>query len=287
MDEAEKQVRDEAIRLRVEGRLSCSQIALRLQKSRKTVARWLRLHPLSNDELARQLGAAREAALLQASSQRGLPDMEAFGDLRNECIRLRQQERLPFREISFRTGASLGTLSGWLKPYPLTVEEEKLHLAIRRRPPRTKLRLPTSNLSKLVDENKLSRATKGRIAEAAVKLRLAMFGFDIYNPAHPDAKVDIVARPPSGKSTLNFQVRWAKSDSSVGLPVISLRRANGRTSSVRYSTQDYDFIVAYDFRTDTCYVFSHKETENNNFCISIHADFAEAWQKVLTIAGEI
>ena len=43
--------------------------------------------------------------------------------LRDSCIQLRVRERLSYGEISKLTGASKGSLSFWLKDYPLTKEE--------------------------------------------------------------------------------------------------------------------------------------------------------------------
>ena len=47
-------------------------------------------------------------------------------ELSQEAIRLRVEGRLSLREIAEVTGAAKGSLSGWLKPYPLTEEERRL-----------------------------------------------------------------------------------------------------------------------------------------------------------------
>lgn len=43
--------------------------------------------------------------------------------LKDECLRLRREERLSLKEIKSRTGASQGSLSNWLKDDPLTDDE--------------------------------------------------------------------------------------------------------------------------------------------------------------------
>ncbi len=47
-------------------------------------------------------------------------------ELAQEAIRLRVEQRLSLREIAAQTGAAKGSLSAWLKPYPLTAEERRL-----------------------------------------------------------------------------------------------------------------------------------------------------------------
>ena len=46
-------------------------------------------------------------------------------ELKAEAIRLRVEERHSLREIESLTGAARGSLSLWLKPYPLTEEEKR------------------------------------------------------------------------------------------------------------------------------------------------------------------
>ena len=53
-------------------------------------------------------------------------------ELKAACIRLRVEERMSLREIAEYTGASKGSLSAWLKPYPLTKDELR---GRRRKPP--------------------------------------------------------------------------------------------------------------------------------------------------------
>ena len=43
--------------------------------------------------------------------------------LKQEAIRLRLEKRMSFAEISRAIGVAKGTLSGWLRPHPLTAEE--------------------------------------------------------------------------------------------------------------------------------------------------------------------
>jgi hypothetical protein len=44
---------------------------------------------------------------------------------------------------------------------------------------------------------------------------------------------------------------------------------------------DFDFLVGYDLRTDTTFVFSWEETEHLVGDVSATSDSVEAWHKLL------
>lgn len=208
-------------------------------------------------------------------------------DLKAECVRLRLEERLSLNEIAARTGAAKGTLSYWLQSHPLTEAERaaKMAAADRYRAPK-KDRGPRSRLAEMVDASQLDRASKGRIAEAAVRLRLAIHGFGVFTPSAADAREDLVVRSPATGALAILQVRWTKWNAKVGgLPLVSLMRQDSHSTYVRFTPQDFDFIVGFDFETDTAYVFSEPETASNARSITVRPEAAERWDKVLRFEG--
>ena len=75
-------------------------------------------------------------------------------ELKAEAIRLRQQERLSLRQIAALLGASKGSLSVWLRSYPLTQAERK-----RRNNSAGPVRQATKDRG---EESKFHRAIAGR-----------------------------------------------------------------------------------------------------------------------------
>lgn len=197
--------------------------------------------------------------------------------LREECVRLRVEERLSLREIHERTEASKGSLSSWLKGYPLTEEELKQRstLSTRYVTPK-KDRGEESKLHRALDVNTFDRRQKMKIAESAVLFRLCCYGFNAFKPAFDGDRVDWVVQTHS--RLLKVQVKWAKR-AVVGLPVIPLTCVEGNVTR-RYSPADFHFIVGYDFFSDTAYVYSYEETVSCQTAISVTPDAAENWHKL-------
>ena len=183
-------------------------------------------------------------------------------ELKAECIRLRTHDRLSLKEIAARTGAPQGTLSYWLQPFPLTDSERQARAASANRYAAPKKdRGVRSQQAVAFDAADLTRAAKGRIADAATRLRLVRHGFEIYSPMSADSRVDLVVRSPLTNAFASLQVRWAKWNSkSGGMPCVSLMRQSGHDRFTRFAPEDFDFLVGYDFETDVAYVFSHAET---------------------------
>lgn len=122
-------------------------------------------------------------------------------ELSREAIRLRIEERMSLNEIADVTGASKGSLSGWLKPYPLTDEErrERQKVAKRYVAPK-KDRGEVSKYYEAVAGRELTRQEKAKIAESAVAFRLALHGFHIYGSMYDGDKADwVVEVPETGK----------------------------------------------------------------------------------------
>ncbi len=199
-------------------------------------------------------------------------------ELKAECIRLRVQKRLSLREIHQVTGAPKGSLSGWLKPHPLTEVERKARQKVPKVP--KKDRGAESALHKM-SPNPLGNAHKARVAEAAVLLRLVVFGMRVFGPVFDGDKADWLVITPSRK-TFKVQVKSVKVVSRGGLPLVAIRCAAGRSGSRRYTEGELDFLVGYDFFTDTAYVWSWEDLRGHKATITVCPEAAERWDKLFT-----
>lgn len=197
--------------------------------------------------------------------------------LKDECRRFRKVERLSYAEITARTGVPKGTLSGWLRDLPLTKGEIKAKRdAGRYRTPK-KDRGEESLLHQMVPASGLSGHTKGKVAETAVLLRLALHGVAVYGSPFDGDGVDWVADGPTG--LLRIQVKWAAPQSD-GLPVVPLRRTTGHRDRRAYWEDEMDVLVGYDLFTDTCYVWAWDEVKHLKSGISVCPEAAERWDKM-------
>ena len=199
---------------------------------------------------------------------------------REEAIRLRVEERLSLPEISSRLGVSKGSVSNWLRSYPLTPEERRARQSMNgkasaavRRARRVR---EESSLHKLLDGASVSRHSKAKIAEAAVLLRMTLLGYSIYGSPFDGDKLDWVA--DTGKRLVKLQVKWARTG-KYGAPYINLRCSNGRRQSRHYQEGEFDFIVAYDLYTDTCYVWSWEDVKGLG-TKACEDSAAEKWEKI-------
>jgi hypothetical protein len=62
---------------------------------------------------------------------------------------------------------------------------------------------------------------------------------------------------------------------------VNLRCSAGRNKFRRYTDTEFDFIIGYDFYSDTAYVFSRQECEGKKNVITTRASAAEQWGKIL------
>ncbi|KKN22998.1 hypothetical protein LCGC14_0909160 [marine sediment metagenome] len=208
---------------------------------------------------------------------RGKPNPE----LREECLRLRKEERMSYKEISEVTGASKGSLSPWLRDYPLTEEELAKREQHRLTIPRARKDRPSgSKWAGLVDEQKMSRLQKGKLAEAAVLFRLVLHGWAVYGSMFDGDLIDWIAVNTETGKVCKIQIKWAKQDKS-GLPLVSLRHTSGYNDIVRYAPGDFDLLVGYCFQNDTCYVWTEEEVSHLKSAVTIHEEAAERRDKLL------
>lgn len=196
--------------------------------------------------------------------------------LKTEAIRLRVQDRLSLGEIAKTLGISKTTASLWLRDYPLTKGEvDHRHEANRYRPPK-KDRGSESKFHLGRSAELFDRRQKMRVAESAVLFRLCWQGFNAYKPAFDGDRVDWIVQ--TDDKLLRLQVKWVKFTGS-GLPQVSLQCMESG-SYRRYTKEDFDFIVGYDYFTDIAYVYSYDETSRCKTHISVAQDAAERWDKL-------
>ena len=206
--------------------------------------------------------------------------------LREECIRLRQEQRLSYKDIHEITGASKGSLSLWLRDWPLTAEEIKERCSRNGRASAgrqwSKARLTEGRpalLPGLVNPVAFSTEQKGRIAEAAVVLRLAALNLECYRGVFDKSSIDFIVFSKYGNAA-KVQVRWGRKLRE-GYLAISLRKSDGRGKSRPYSQDEVDFFVAYVFDLDTAYVISAEEAAPLRNMITLKEQYAEDWQQVI------
>jgi hypothetical protein len=210
--------------------------------------------------------------------------------LRAECIRLRLEERLSFREIQTRTGASKGSLSIWLKEYPLdadeiaarqaaSVQRQRSTRRASKSPRRQRSRDPESQIHGLVRANGLSPLQVSHVSEAAVMLRMLVHGLTVFRPAFDGCEADWLV---SSRNTpcLKVQVKTAAQQLNGGQPVVQVTHGHGRGAR-RYQAGSFDFLVGYDLFTDRAYVWSWAEIEHIRSSITVHPNALERWDKIL------
>ena len=203
--------------------------------------------------------------------------------LRAECVRLRIEERLSLREIAVTTGASKGSLSTWLREYPLT-EEEKASRKPCPPSPVVKERGVESALHQTIRANGLDSLQIAKVSETAVLLRLLVHGYIPFGSVFDGDRADWVVEVPQTQKFYKIQVKTMQRASG-GLPAASIRHGHNRKGgSVRYQKGDFDFLIGYDLFSDTCYVWSWSEVLGHKSSITGNPDAFERWDKLRGVA---
>jgi hypothetical protein len=196
-------------------------------------------------------------------------------DVRKECLRLRVEERLSIREIGSRLNIGQGTIHALVKDNPLTRDES------REKRSRTKGGRKTlgerSKFFDLFERSGLKPMQKANAAEAAILFRLCLHGFNVFGPPFDSGREDWVVISPKTGNVSKIQVKLVHRHKA-GLPMIRLKHNHGPS---RYQKGEFDFIVGYDPYVDEAYVFSFEETAMKNVSVSVTAESAEAWHKIL------
>jgi transposase-like protein len=202
-------------------------------------------------------------------------------DLKTKAIELRVRGRKSFREISDDIGVSKGTLSVWLKEYPLSSDELANRYASRKSAtegPRDNTVLVMGSESKFhLEHQDLNPHQMGKLAEAAILFRLTLHGFRVFRAVSDGDRTDFVVL--EGARFIKLQVKCVTKQSH-GLPLVRLWHIEGFQKQKRYTEIEVDFIVGYWLYNDTAYVYSMKELEGNLAVKSITSDAAEAWSKL-------
>jgi hypothetical protein len=192
------------------------------------------------------------------------------------------EERLSLKEIEAKLGASRGSLSSWLREFPLTAEEQ---LEKARQKKRGKswggkhIKREESKYHRMVEPGSLTGHRRAKIAEAAVLFRLTLRGFTAYASCFDGEKIDWLAVEDTTGRMLRVEVRCVHHQ-KYGYPAIRLRCSNGRGQCRRMRQEEFDILVGYDLYIDTAYVFTAREVEQHRMSISASPDAAERWDKL-------
>jgi transposase-like protein len=199
-----------------------------------------------------------------------------------ECVRLRIEEHLSIREIHERTGVAQGTLSPWLKAHPLpqSVVAQK-RAAVAPAPTSREERYPNTSPFKgfMKSVESLSRREKGRIAEAAVLLRLTLLGLVPAKPVFDGETSDWLVEIPGTTTVRRVQVKWMKT-ANHGKPFAALTSTGSGGKVKVYTPMDFDVIVGYDINTDTCHVWDWPSIGQKGSAVSASESSQEAWHRL-------
>jgi hypothetical protein len=208
--------------------------------------------------------------------------MRCNSDLKVKAIELRVKSRNSFGEISGKLGVPKGTLSAWLKDYPLSSEELGIRYLSRKSAtegPRDNTVLVMGSESKFhLEHQDLNPHQMGKLAEAAILFRLTLHGFRVFRAVADGDRTDFVVL--EGERFIKLQVKCVTEQARGGLPSVKLWHVEGFQKQKRYTEVEVDFIVGYWLYNDTAYVYSMKELEGNLAVKTITSDGAEAWSKL-------
>lgn len=207
----------------------------------------------------------------------------AKATLKEEAIRLRVQERKSFDEIRQVVPVSKGTLSVWLKCFPLSASELANRRATSARALSERRQTPSKDPSKwfcLADASKLSTEQKGRIAESAILFRLAVLGLPVLRSVFEGHRTDWVVEVDG--RFVGLQVKWVQTDPK-GARFVPLRSSG---SKVKYTRAAFDFLVGYDLFLDQAFVLSWEDLGDNASAIYVTEATVEAWHKLRQLVAQ-
>lgn len=119
---------------------------------------------------------------------------------------------------------------------------------------------------------RLSPTRKGKVAEAAVLLRLILLGLDVYGPVHdcPSDWMVIIAH-----RRIRIQVKLARNESGGSLFIHNQRGRDARP----YTSDECDFIIGYSLLEDACYVIPIAKARQRY--LPLQACFKEQWASLV------
>jgi len=199
-------------------------------------------------------------------------------ELIDEMIRLRVEERRSIREIQEITGVSKGSVSHYLKDHPLSDREKKVRCALFGNQHGKKPDLGgESHLHSKVLVKDLNTQQKGKVAEAAVFLRLMCRGHSVFSSAFDGDKYDWLV-DVRGK-IFKIQVKTTVPN-MFGRPGVPLMCSSARGKFRRYKRSEFDFLVGYNVFTDKAYIYSAEELKEYRKSVTISEEAEEAWWKL-------
>jgi hypothetical protein len=204
--------------------------------------------------------------------------------LHKEAISLRVNGRLSLREIQNVLKVSKGTLSLWLRPYPLTSSERSAkvrskgiyrantHIGCR-------VREGFSPVFHSIAEHRLKGPQIAKVAEAAIMLRALARGFSVYGSMFDGDVIDWVFEVPPHR-LWKVQVKCTRQDFS-GKPLVAITKGHSsKRGRTRYLKGEFDFLIGYDLRTDTAYIWHWSELKKHKTMIAATDAAKEAWDKM-------
>lgn len=208
---------------------------------------------------------------------------------KQEALRLRKEQKLSLKAIASRLGVSKGTLSVLLREHPLPTEEVRQRKVLNGQHSRgRRWATPLQEtaplwLQKAYGESSYTRQEMGLIAETAVLFRLRVHRLVVYH-VDPGSREDWLVFVPTTGKYLKVQVKTATAapSRSTQPPSISLRCRDlpGYKARRKYKEGEFDVIVGYDIKTDSCYVWTWAEVEHLATTVTTHPDALERWDKL-------
>lgn len=201
-------------------------------------------------------------------------------NLKKEAFKLRVEQRKSYTEISKLLDVSKSTLSIWLREFPLSPAEYKAKRLVTTIATKNKRLGKPSPLYGLAQGRVLTSQQKGRIAEAAVILRILLNGFNPYKSQFDGDRIDLLVEVPESHRLLKIQVKLASHRNPFGRPAVSLQCTEGHNKQRRFQIGEFDYIIGYDLVSDVAYVWSWKEAVEHKTSITVTKSCAEAWNKL-------
>jgi len=192
-----------------------------------------------------------------------------------ECVRLRVEEKLSYSEILKRVDVSKGSLSLWLRDFPLNEQQLKSKRSVVQSKERNEI--PDSRIASLI-KSELTRKEKGHIAEAAALFRFALMGLTPLKAVFDGEVVDCYVEMPDRK-IIRAQVKWLHHNKK-GAATARLQ-TSGLTGIVRsYTPEDFDVLIGFDVAANACHVWNWEQIGTNKSSIAISNESFEAWQRL-------
>ena len=185
--------------------------------------------------------------------------------LREKAILLRVQDRLSYPEILEKVPVSKGTLSLWLREFPLTPEETKARQQANAEHART-VRLagvsrgPSGDWSTRPD---LSKSDLGEACRQMISAKLIFQGVSVFHPLTEDTPIDLVILTKSGRF-LKCQCKCifrtsGKRSHTMNLTSIRKWGPNSKAVAHKYTANEVDLFLGYCVDNDGVYVIPLSE----------------------------